>query len=181
MKKLLLLLTVALLISTTMEAQSTPSGYDGGSDLQKAILKTKDKKQTKPENPSTESKHIVTVTEILPPAHTKEEAKYYAFYNEESSSYLQKLMASEYWKRQVEIASQEELVNYNERVEKRKKDSIAQEDIRKQNVFAMEQIRKDTNAVLRKQDSINKISKERQLEEQRKQQKKNNSWNPLSR
>lgn len=141
-----ILLALLLVFTINLSAQTTPNGYDGGSELQKAILKSRSKQTTKTKKPV---KHVVTVTELQPPAHTKEEANYYLIYREESPSYLRKLVASDYWKAQQKIADQEEMKGYAERVEKRKKDSLAQEEIRKQNIEAMKKIRADNEAAVK--------------------------------
>lgn len=164
MKKLLL--TVALLIATTVTAQ-TPTNYDGGSDLQKAILKTKSKQ------PASKKTTTVTVTELKPPARTKEETTYFLLHKEEAPSYLRKLVESDYWKQQQKIAEVKEMEGYAERVEKRKQDSIKDEEIRKHNIIAMEKMKKDTQAASRRQDSIANAEREKYLEEQRRQQKAN--------
>lgn len=166
MKKLFL--SLALLIATTITAQNAPTNYDGGSDLQKAILKSRSKTTT----PKKQTANKVVVTELKPPARTKEETAYFILHKEDSPSYLKKLIASDYWKAQQNIAEQEEMKGYAERVEKRKQDSITQEEIRKQNVIAMEKIKKDTAEALRKQDSISNADRQKSIEAQRSEQKK---------
>jgi len=170
MKKLLF--AVALLIATTVTAQNAPSNYDGGSELQKAILKSRSKTTTS-KNKVPKTTHKVVVTELQPPARTKEETLYYNIHKEESPSYLKKLISSDYWKAQQKIAEQEEMKGYAERVEKRKQDSITQEEIRKQNVIAMAKMKKETAEALRKQDSISNAEHQKYIDAQRSEQKKN--------
>ncbi|MEO8515635.1 MAG: hypothetical protein ABI426_02770 [Flavobacterium sp.] len=170
MKKLL---SAVLLLSTiTLFAQKAPTGYDGGSELQKAILKAKSQSKTKGTKKS-KTTHKIIVTELQPPEHTREEAQYYVLYREESPSYMRKLVTSDFWKQKEKVAEQAELVDYDERVAKHKKDSIADEELRKQNVIAMAKIRKDTDSIRHRQDSISKKEREDYLQRIREDQKKN--------
>lgn len=124
MKRLLFSL-LFLLAVTIASAQDEPANYDGGSALRAAILKAKNKKTT---TKTKTAKHKVVVTEIKPPAHTKEEATYLMVRGEESSSYLHKLIASEYWKKQQEsaaLAQSNAKKLYDEQAPQRKADSIA--------------------------------------------------------
>ena len=171
MKKLFL--TLLVIFTINLSAQTTPTGYDGGSELQRAILKSRSKQ---PAKKSTKAKHIVTVTELQPPAHTKEEANYYLIYREESASYLRKLMASDYWKAQQKIANQAELESkrlYDEQAPQRKKDSIAKAE----QIALQDKKRAESSAKFqRRADSLDaayKKEREDYYNEQKRQQKAN--------
>ena len=174
MKKLLL--SVALLIAATLSAQTAPDNYDGGSALRAAILKSKNK-QTSAKSKS-KTKHVV-IKQVQPPTHTEAETQYYLIYKEESPSYLRKLLASEYWQKQKEIAHNAEIESdrlYAEQAPQRKEDSIAR--VEKQN--QLEQKQKITMLKYKHaQDSIKSkraTEDNAYIEEQKRQQKENNSF-----
>lgn len=132
MKKILSLAT--LLSITTLTAQNVPSNYDGGSELQRAILKVREneKKGKKPSTTTTQSKKKeVVVQKIEPPKRTKEEELYLILHKEDSPSYIRKLIESDYYKYQINIAEQEEINHRALLNEKQRQDSLIQEENRR--------------------------------------------------
>lgn len=171
MKKLLS--AVFLFSTVTFFAQTTPAGYDGGSDLQKAILKSRSKKPvTKTKSKKQNEEHIIVV-ETDAVLETREEKLYRIQKGHSHPNYVKRVMASKQWKEQQKFAEEEELKNYAERVEKRKQDSISKVEEQK---LLEEQQRKLFLKVQREQDSLTKVRKderEKYLEEQREAQRKN--------
>lgn len=129
MKKILTLVT--LLSITTLTAQNVPSNYDGGSELQRAIIKVRENEKSGKKTPTTKTqsnKKEVVVKKIEPPKRTKEEELYLILHKEDSPSYIRKLIESDYYKYQMNVAEQEEINYETQRIKKQNQDSIIREE-----------------------------------------------------
>lgn len=169
MKKVLFL-SVAFLLVTVASSQTKPTNYDGGSELQNTIRKSKSKKTIK--KTASDTTHVYsTETTYIP--ETSEEKLYRLTYGHSSPDYVKRVMESDAYKKEVAENQRTEEIRYQESKLRQQNDSIAkrEKDLR-DNQNLQDAIAKSRS----KQDSIdakNKSDRDAYLEDQKKQQKKN--------
>lgn len=176
MKKLLFSLAL-LFITTTGFSQNTPAGYDGGSELQNAIRKTKGKKSTQKTKPAKKEKVVIVETGAVP--ETPEEKLFREVNGYSHPDYVRRVTSTKAYADYVAETNrleEERIRKYNEEAPKRRLDSIAEIEKSKQSVLALEKQKKELIEFRKKEDSIEKAKRNTYIEKQKQEQKKNNRF-----
>ena len=164
MKKLLF--AVALLIAATVTAQ-TPTNYDGGSELQRAIKNAKNKK------PAPKTTKTITRVETTTVHETHEEKLYRIKYGHSHPDFVKRVLASKGYQDEVAETKRLEAENEKRDIElQRKTDSINKDKVEKskQSYIEFQKRNKEAAENRSKQDSITNAQRNA---EQRELQKAN--------
>lgn len=176
MKKLLF--SLVLLFTVTIGfSQNAPAGYDGGSELQNAIRKAKNKKPAQKTKPAQKEKVVIIEKDVV--LETPQEKLFREVNGYSHPDYVRRVTSTKAYADYVAETNrleEERIRKYNEEAPKRRLDSIA----RIEKLAQDEQKRKEKILKLQKQqDSINKnAQKDRDayIEKQKQEQKKNNRF-----
>lgn len=176
MKKLLF--SLALLFTTTIGfSQNAPAGYDGGSELQNAIRKAKNKKPAQKTKSANKEKIIIVEKDVV--LETPQEKLFREVNGYSHPDYVRRVTSTKAYADYVAETNrleEERIRKYNEEAPKRRLDSIAKiEKLAQEELKRKEKILK----LQKQQDSINKnTQKDRDayIEKQKQEQRKNNRF-----